>query len=123
MKTKFENLNVVLKDVHKRYLELERIQAENYFQKKISPFEFLIMLTADKNFLWLQPFSALIAEMDSFTSEAEEINQNDLKRFKERVKTLIEDNRYRDHLIADPTFVMLHSALKGEMNTSPSANI
>ena len=82
MKAKIENLSVALKDVHKRYLELERIQAEDYYQKKITPFEFLMMLTQDKNFKWLQPFSALIAEMDSFADESDEMTSFDLERFK-----------------------------------------
>lgn len=115
MKTEFENLNIVLKDVHKRYLELERIQAENFFQKKISPFEFLMMLTQDKNFKWLLPFSALIAEMDAFLDDAEEISANDLKRFKEQVNGLLDDKRYKDHLMSDPSFVMLHASLKKEL--------
>ena len=115
MKTEFENLNIVLKDVHKRYLELERIQAENFFQKKISPFEFLMMLTQDKNFKWLLPFSALIAEMDAFLDDAEEISANDLKRFKEQVNGLLDDKRYKDHLMSDTSFVMLHASLKKEL--------
>ena len=123
MKTEFENLNIVLKDVHKRYLELERIQAENFFQKKISPFEFLMMLTQDKNFKWLRPFSALIAEMDAFLNDAEDISANDLKRFKEQVNALLDDRRYKDHLMADPSFVMLHSSLKKELMDSPSVSI
>lgn len=116
MKTKIENLSVALKDVHKRYLELERIQAEDYYQKKITPFEFLMMLTQDKNFKWLQPFSALIAEMDSFADESDEMTSFDLERFKKQVSKLFDENRYKDHLLADPSFVVLHSSLKKELN-------
>lgn len=116
MKAKIENLSVALKDVHKRYLELERIQAEDYYQKKITPFEFLMMLTQDKNFKWLQPFSALIAEMDSFADESDEMTSFDLERFKKQVSKLFDENRYKDHLLADPSFVVLHSSLKKELN-------
>lgn len=122
MKTKIKQLSNALKDVHKRFLEQERIQAEDYFQKKITPFEFLLMLTQDKNFLWLQPFSALIAEIDAFSDETEEILESDLKCIKEKVELLLKHSessivkRYNHHLSNDPAFIMLHASLKKEIS-------
>lgn len=122
MKTKVKKLSHVLKDVHKRFLENEREQAENFFQKKIAPFEFLLMLTQDKNFAWLQPFSALIAEIDAFTDEVEVIEKKDLICIRDQVEYLMSHqsssvmNRYNHHLNNDATFIMLHSSLKMELN-------
>lgn len=122
MKTKIKKLSDVLKDVHKRFLEQERVQAEQYFEKKISPFEFLLMLTQDKNFVWLQPFSDLIAEIDAFTDEADEISMSDLKCIKDQIDFLLKDTessivkRYNHHLSTDAAFIMLHSSLKKELN-------
>lgn len=122
MKTKIRDLSHVLKDVHKRFLEQERIQAEQYFERKIAPFEFLLMLTQDKNFVWLQPFSALIAEIDAFTDEAEAISNTDLSCIKDQIDFLLKDpsstivKRYNHHLSNDAAFIMLHSNLKKELN-------
>lgn len=59
MKINLKNLSQALMDVHKRFLENEKNQAEMYFENKISSFEFVMMLTQDKGFAWLQPFSSL----------------------------------------------------------------
>ena len=121
MKTKVRNLSSVLKGLHKRFLENERVQAEQYFQRKIAPFEFLLILTQDKGFVWLQPFSALIAEIDAFTDEAEEISQSDLVCIKDQIEFLLRDpesnvvSRYNHHLNNDAAFIMLHSNLKNEL--------
>jgi hypothetical protein len=122
MKSKIKNLSNVLKDVHKRFLEQERLQAEQFFNKKITPFEFLLMLTQDKNFLWLQPFSALIAEIDAFADESETFSNEELLEIKKRIDFLIKDpsssvvDRYNHHLNNDAAFIMLHSNLKNELN-------
>jgi hypothetical protein len=122
MKSKIKNLSNVLKDVHKRFLEQERLQAEQFFNRKITPFEFLLMLTQDKNFLWLQPFSALIAEIDAFADESETFSNEELLEIKKRIDFLIKDpsssvvDRYNHHLNNDAAFIMLHSNLKNELN-------
>ncbi|MBC7714041.1 MAG: hypothetical protein H7177_11930 [Rhizobacter sp.] len=122
MKEKVVNLSSKLKDVHKRFLEKERLQAEDHFQRKIAPFEFLLMLTQDKNFAWMQPFSAMIAEIDAFVSEAKEISQNDLICIRDQIDFIFKDTqstlgaRYQHHLNNDADFIMLHSSLKKVLN-------
>lgn len=126
MKTKIKNISYALKDVHKRFLEQERIQAEQYFERKIAPFEFLLMLTQDKNFAWLQPFSALIAEIDAFADEAETISKSDVVCIKDQIDFLLKDSssnivkRYNHHLSTDADFIMFHSALKKELTITES---
>lgn len=122
MKTKVRDISNALKDLHKRFLEQERQEAEQYFGRKIAPFEFLLMLTQDKNFAWMTPFSALIAEIDAFADEAEDITKEDVERIRKQIEFLIKDEsssvnkRYNYHLGQDPAFVMLHSGLKKELN-------
>lgn len=121
MKEKIVNLNTALKGVHRRFLEQERVQAEEYFQKKITPFEFLMMMTQDKNFSWMHPFSSLIAEIDAFNDEASKVEREDVKRISDQVEFLIKNenskiySRYNYHLNHDADFIMLHSELKKEM--------
>ncbi len=124
MKTKVKELNQALKNVHKRFLENERLQAEQYFEKKIAPFEFLLKLTQDKNFEWLRPFSALIAEIDAFSDEAEVISSSDLICINDQINFVLRSEkskiapRYGHHLNHDADFIMLHSALKLETKKS-----
>jgi hypothetical protein len=122
VKTRVQKLSNVLKDVHKRFLEQERIQAEQFFQRKIAPFEFLLMLTQDKNFEWLMPFSALIADIDAYADEAEMITKADLVSIRDRIDYLLKDaessvvDRYNYHLGRDAVFIMLHASLKKELS-------
>ena len=121
MKNKIKKLSDALKDVHKVFLEKERQQAEQYFERKIAPFEFVLMLTQDQGFLWLQPFSALIAEIDAFSETEEEITQKDLVCISEKIDFLLKDpassvmTRYHKHLSEDPAFIMFHAGLKKEL--------
>lgn len=123
MKTQIKELSHKLKDVHKRFLEQERLQAEKYFEKKIAPFEFLLMLTQDKSFEWMKPFSALIAEIDAFTDEAEEITKADLICIRDQVEYLISNEkssvvkRYQHHLSTDADFIMFHANMKKVLST------
>lgn len=122
MKHKIKELNTKLKDVHKRFLENERVDAENYFQRKIAPFEFLLMLTQDNKFTWLRPFSALIAEVDAFTDEASEISEEDLVCIRNQVDFIFDNSnpsltsRYMHHLNHDAEFIMLYAAFKKVLN-------
>lgn len=122
MRQKIKNLSTKLKDVHKRFLENERIEAEQYFQRKIAPFEFLLMLTQDNKFTWLHPFSALIAEIDAFTDDAEEISTDDLICIRNQVDFIFDNSspsltsRYYHHLNHDAEFIMLHASMKKVLN-------
>lgn len=123
MKAKVKNLSSALKDVHKRFLEQERRAAEEYFQKKIAPMEFLTILTQDRSFEWLRPFSALIADIDVFIKDEESIGALDLGRIKGEVEYLTTDpdsslsKRYLHHLNNDAEFIMYHSTLKNELSS------
>lgn len=122
MRQKIQDLNTKLKDVHKRFLENERIEAEQYFQRKIAPFEFLLMLTQDNKFTWLHPFSALIAEIDAFTDTAEDISMDDIVCIRNQIDFIFDNSnpgltsRYMHHLNHDADFIMLHAAMKKVLN-------
>jgi hypothetical protein len=122
MKNKVIELSLKLKDVHKRFLDNERQQAEKFFERKIAPFEFLLMLTQDLNYVWIRPFSALIAEIDAFADESMDITKTDLACIKDQVDFLLKSaesslsSRYQHHLGTDPDFIMLHASLKSVLN-------
>lgn len=124
MKSKIETLSLHLRAAHRRFLENERRQAEGYFGRAIPPYEFLKLLMEDKNFAWLRPFSALIADIDAFADEAENISQEDLNRIREQVNSVLRNaesssllyNRYQAHLNEDPDFVMLHADVTKALN-------
>ncbi|QDK38133.1 hypothetical protein [Bdellovibrio sp. NC01] len=120
MKEQIVEVSKRLKDLHRRFLERERQQAEKYFERRISPFDFLQMLTHEQSFKWLQPFSALIAEIDAFADESEEVTQADLDCIREQIDFVLHKenpqaaiyHRYQHHLSEDPEFVLLHSSLR-----------
>lgn len=124
MKDKLNEVSKRLKDLHRRFLEKERLEAENYYQRRIMPFDFLQMLTNDRNFLWLQPFSALIADIDAMVDEKESLTDDDLDAVRTQVdRTLHKDHghsaiygRYQHHLNQDPEFLLLHLKLREALN-------
>ncbi len=76
-KQHYIGLMTKLKKVHRRLLELERLEAESHFGRKMNPFEFFQILTQDKNFEWLRPFTKMIADLDGFLDEVE---SSDIKK-------------------------------------------
>lgn len=117
LKKKLENLSLKLRTAHRRFLNNERVEAEKYFGRAINPMDFFRLLTEDKNFEWMRPFSAMIADIDAFTDEAEAISMDDLKRIRLQVFNVLRsteeastfNKRYSTHLNEDPDFVMLHA--------------
>ncbi|WII71603.1 hypothetical protein QJS83_14125 [Bdellovibrio sp. 22V] len=124
MKENLLRVTHMLKEVHRRFLELERLDAEKFFERRISPFDFLQILTHDKNFKWLQPFSALIAELDAFLEESENVSDEDLVCMKDQIAFVLRRSvgdsflydRYQTHLNNDPNFVLLHANLNEALN-------
>lgn len=83
--------------------------------RTLSPFDFLRLLTQDLEFKWLQPFSALIVEIDTFVDEAPTISDADVLRIKTQVDFVLKQPkisaRYQYYLDHDPLFIPLHSNL------------
>ena len=92
MISKIKELNRELKALHRWFLELERLEAEKTLEKKISPLDFLHLLTGDPDFVWLRPFSALLANMDEFIDEAESITHEDCLRLEKEVSGVLHQN-------------------------------
>lgn len=97
--------------IHRRFLELERLEAESYFNKKITPLEFFHMLTQNINFEWLRPFSGMIAAMDAFSEEVE-MNQKNKSHMVSEIKKVLAlpkiQRRYETHKANDAEFLKLH---------------
>lgn len=117
MTAQIKELNRELKALHRWFLELERLEAEKTTGNKITPVDFLHLLTGDPDFAWLRPLSALIADMDIFLDEAETITGEDLNRIREDVSSTLHKkesklkSRYQHHLFHDGEFVLLHAKL------------
>ncbi len=96
--------------MHRRFLELERFQAEKYFNRKINPFEFLQTLTQDKNFAWLRPFSSMLADLDAFIDDTPETDQS-LKYITDEISKILSlpqiKERYEHHQLYDADFARL----------------
>ena len=124
MKSRLNEVSRRLKDLHRRFLEQERQEAEKYFERRIMPFDFLLMLANDKNFRWLQPFSALIADIDALADEKESLTDKDLAVVREQVDSVLYKaqghsaiyGRYQHHLNQDPEFLLLHLKLREALN-------
>lgn len=84
------------------------------------------MLTQDPDFKWLQPFSALIVEIDTFVDEAPAIIDADVLRIKNQVDFVLKQTkiaeRYQHYLDHDPLFVPLHSNLTRLLAVTPDEN-
>ena len=117
MKEKLVELSTRLKNLHKQFLDNERNESEKQLGRKISPYDFFHLLVQDKDFAWLKPFSALMAEIDEFVDTAEKISQNDLDRIKDQVNAILHDpgskiaERYKHYLYHDGEFILYHSWL------------
>lgn len=119
MKQNLSDLMIKLKSVHRRFLELERLQAEKDFEKKLNPFVFVQTLTQDKRFAWLRPLSSMIADLDAILDEAEVTPENKKFMLEEIAKVLalpqIKD-RYEFHRMNDPEFTLLHAEFMCALN-------
>lgn len=115
MKTNLTQISKSLMTLHRRFLENERIEAEKVLGQKLSPYDFLRALTQDPDFKWLQPFSALIVEIDTLIDEAEEISAADVLKMKNQIDFVLKqpriEERYRHYVNHDPQFIPLHAEL------------
>ena len=118
MKDQLEQLSKALKNVHKQFLENERIAAEIRLGHALPPLAFFHLLTQDPSFVWMKPFASTMAELDEFIDKAESITATDVAKYRELVEKLVSDpsskiaERYRQHLMQDSGFVLAHAELR-----------
>lgn len=83
-------------------------------------------MTQDPEFQWLQPFAALIVEIDTFIDEAQDISAADVLRIKNQIDFVLKqpkiEERYQYYLNHDPQFVPLHAALTKLIATTEEEN-
>lgn len=121
MKDKVKTLSRNLMRVHKLLLENERIAAEGRLGRPLAPLDFFNLLTQDRNFAWLKPISALIAEIDEFIDEAELVSEKDLATIRARVEFILLDSkskvaqRYLRYLSQDTDLVIAHADLRANL--------
>ena len=69
MKQSALNLMKSLLNLHRKFLELERLKTEACEGQKLSPLDFFNRLTQDPAFEWLRPLSKIITDLDILTEE------------------------------------------------------
>ena len=127
MKTKIADLNKKLMAFHRRLLALELKEAEKHLGKKLSPLEFLQVLTTDQKFSWLRPFTSVLAEIDAFIDDAETVTDADLARIKNKVQSLLQSSetnpevatRLQNYHSLDSEFLTLLLQLKKTLSEFP----
>lgn len=127
MRTAIRSLSRGLRELHKRFIELERRRTEEKVGRRLSSFDFLQVLTQDQNFAWLRPLSALIAEIDAFGDEAETVGPSDLEGIHARIDAVLDDGesklvrRLREDLAADPELVLAFANLSSVRRATRAA--
>jgi hypothetical protein len=117
MRETIKELSNRLKHVHKRFLELERQQAEKDLETRLSPFDFLQLLTKDHRYKWLQPLAALIAEMDAFIDESEHVSRADFENLHQEIRSILSTRgtkiaaRLNEYINTDPELCLAQGAL------------
>ncbi len=125
MKPNLERISKVLKAVHKQLLDNERIAAEIRLNRHLAPLEFFNLLTRDESFAWLKPLSALMAEVDEFLDETENVSESDIAKFRDRIEFVLRDpssklaTRYLQYLPQDPDFIIAHAELRDALGPAP----
>lgn len=130
MKSRVTELSKALRAVHKMFLENERVVAEKILQRTLDPFSFLTVLTQDKNFEWLKPFNTLIAGIDAFEDETENVTMADLARLKKQVEDILSSpdskiaTRYREQMMLDGDLMLANAKLSQVLKklTVPDGN-
>lgn len=118
MKAKLERISKGLKAVHKHLLDNERVAVELKLNRHLAPLEFFNMLTRDESFAWMKPLSALIAEIDEFIDESENVSESDVASYRTRIEFILRDPssklaaRYLRYLPQDPEFIIAHAELR-----------
>jgi len=122
MKQKINELNLQLMAVHRRFLANERAKAEKKLNKTLTPYEFFHLLTSHPDFMWLRPFSTLIADIDAFTDEAENITKTDALKVRSDIHFVLHDSKSKiaasiqEYLLNDPEFSMLYAKFNSTLN-------
>ncbi len=112
MKQDLIDLMGKFRNVHRRFLELERLDAQKRYEQKFSPLDFLLNLTQDERFAWLRPLSTMIVALDDALDEAEDTPETRKLLLDEIARTLALPRikeRYEAHIRSDPDFTFLHA--------------
>jgi hypothetical protein len=110
MQKKLENVSQKLKEVHRLLLSKEREESERRLGKSLTPLQFFQMLTTDPSYSWLQPYTSLIAQIDTVVDENAIVSGQQVQTFKSQITALFSP-RYLQHIEGDPQFLELHTSL------------
>ncbi|WP_413568109.1 hypothetical protein ACLWBD_10205 [Bdellovibrio sp. HCB117] len=124
MKWQMQEINKELKNLHRLFLDRERLEAEKLLQRKLSSFDFLFLLTQDENFAWMRPFSTLIADVDAFLDE-EEVPAWNIQDVRDQIVFVLQHegslirDRIQSYLGYDGEFILAYSKLNALLSVVP----
>jgi hypothetical protein len=103
--------------VHKRLLDLSRVD----YERKHGPIggagHFLELLMSHVDFAWLRPLSGMMAEIDeAMDEEPETIDAARKAAWKVRLEAVLLDARYVQYLQDSADLVVDHAALRRALN-------
>jgi hypothetical protein len=117
VKEKIESIGKTLRKLHKQFLENERQVAEGKLGRTLGPLDFFNLLTQDADFKWLQPFSALVIDIDDYPSNEQPLTDADFAAAKEQIHRVLFNSesliakRYQHYVDNDSNFAFLHLEL------------
>jgi hypothetical protein len=117
VKEKIDNIGKILRKLHKQFLENERQLAEGKLGRTLGPLDFFNLLTQDADFKWLQPFSALVIDVDDYPSNEQPLTDADFVAAKEQIERVLFNaespiaKRYQNYVDNDAEFAFLHVEL------------
>lgn len=124
LRTEMNLLSGVLRRLHKAMLDVE----VQYFGQVGSPLELLQLVTNHPHFAWLQKLSALMAQLDERTDDAEPLDSAVAAAYRKAIELLVgplaaEDadfrQRYNALLHDSPEVAMAHGALRRALERLP----
>ncbi len=110
--------------MHKHLLDNERVAFEIKLNRHLAPLEFFNLLTRDESFAWMKPLSALMAEIDEFLDESENVSERDAAAICIRIEFILRDPastlaaRYLRYLPQDPDFIIAHAELRDALGAA-----
>jgi hypothetical protein len=130
IRQRLDELTHALRPLHKALIEVVRLDYERLHGPVRGPVALFQLLTTDAFFAWLQPLSALMAEVDELYDQKELLADEDIIAVRVTLESLISDRgqpppahsfvvRYLAVLQAEPDVVMAHARVRRVLDQLP----
>jgi hypothetical protein len=130
IRQRLDELTHALRPLHKTLIDVVRADYERLHGPVVGPVALFQLLTTNAFFAWLQPLSALMAQIDELYDQKEPITDEALNAVRLTLESLISDRgqppaahsfvvRYLAVLQADPEVVMAHARARRALDQLP----